>query len=175
VSDALHPLATHHLPPFITAPGQSDFLMNVMIVFAILIVLFIGNLYLHLHALPERLAHGVSQMHFEIVAILALLALFTHNTGFWIAALILAFVRVPDFHTPLERIAQSVAILAGAVRARSDGTPETPPATGDAEKATPAPTAEDAATPAASASHPAVTDTPDSDAPDSDAAPNERA
>ena len=49
---AIHPEATHHLPFFITPPGETDILMNVMIVFLALIVFLFGILYLRLHALP---------------------------------------------------------------------------------------------------------------------------
>lgn len=103
---ALHPLAPHHLPGFITAPGESDVLLNVMIVLLIGAVLVVGNLYLKLHSLPERMAHRTTQ--FQIVAVLGLLALFTHEHIFWIAALLLALVRLPDFTTPLNRIADSL-------------------------------------------------------------------
>src|SRR3954449_4234947 len=41
-------------------------------------VLGVGNLYLHLHTLPERMAHKSQKLQFEIVAVLGLLALFTH-------------------------------------------------------------------------------------------------
>lgn len=107
MSDALHPLAPHHLPPFITPPGETDVLMNVMIVVVIAIILAVGTLYLRLHALPERMAHRGHKVQFEIVAVLALLALFTHNHLFWIAGLLLALVQIPDFSTPLASMAES--------------------------------------------------------------------
>jgi hypothetical protein len=106
MESALHPLAPHHLPGFITAPGESDFLLNLMIVLLIGAVLMVGNLYLQLHSLPERMAHRTTQ--FQVVAVLGLLALFTHQHIFWIAALMLAMVRFPDFTTPLNRIADSL-------------------------------------------------------------------
>jgi hypothetical protein len=114
VSDQLHPLAPHHLPGFITAPGETDVLMVVMGIFLIVAVLAIGNLYLHLHTLPERMAHKSQKLQFEIVAILGLLALFTHVHLFWIAALLLALIDLPDFGTPLRSIASSVEKIAGA-------------------------------------------------------------
>ena len=36
---------------------------------------------------------------------LAILALFTHNNMFWVAALLLSVVRLPEFHSPLKSIA----------------------------------------------------------------------
>ena len=47
----------------------------------------------------------------EIVAILCLISLFTHNHIYWIAGLLLAFVQIPDFSTPLDSIARSLAKL----------------------------------------------------------------
>jgi multisubunit Na+/H+ antiporter MnhF subunit len=110
--DEAHPAAVEHLPAFITAPGHSDVLFIAVIILVLAIVLMIGNLYLRLHALPERLAHGASKIQFQIVAVLALIALFTHNHLFWIAALLLAFVQFPDFSTPVASIARSLEKLA---------------------------------------------------------------
>src|SRR5436190_5120267 len=76
-------------------------------------VLAVGNLYLHLHTLPERMAHRTHKLQFEIVAVLGLLALFTHNHLFWVIGLFLAMVDLPDFITPLRRIAGSVEKMSG--------------------------------------------------------------
>jgi hypothetical protein len=113
MSEALHPLAPHHLPPFITAPGETDLLFNAMVVLILAIVLMIGNLYLKLHSMPERMAHRTNRVQFEIVAVLCLLALFTHNHLFWIAGLLLALVQIPDFSTPIGRMADSLERMSG--------------------------------------------------------------
>ena len=118
----IHPLAPHVLPFFITAPGESDGLMTFAILFMIAAVLSVGLLYLHLHSIPERMMHHkANKAQFEIVAVLALLALFTHINIFWVAALLLAMVTVPDFSTPIQSIAESLARMA-----RREGVP--PPA-----------------------------------------------
>src|SRR5918994_388703 len=109
----LNPAATDHLPFFITAPGQTDGLFNAMIVFLIVVVFSVGILYLRLHALPEHLAHGTSKVQIQIVGVLALLALFTHNHIFWIGALLVALVKFPNFSAPLASMAQSLEKLAG--------------------------------------------------------------
>ena len=88
MTKAIHPEATHHLPFFITPPGETDILMNVMIVFLALIVFLIGILYLRLHALPEHMAHRTEKIQYEIVAVLALISLFTHNHLYWILGLL---------------------------------------------------------------------------------------
>ena len=74
--------------------------MVVMGIFLIVAVLVVGNFYLHLHTLPERMAHKSQKLQFEIVAVLGLLALFTHVHIFWIAGLLLALIDLPDFSTP---------------------------------------------------------------------------
>src|SRR6476660_3813744 len=100
--DQSHPAADDHLPSFIAAPGQTDVLFVITTILLIAAVLGIGVLYLRLHALPEQIAHRTRKVQMEIVAVLALLALFTHNHLFWIAGLILAFVELPDFSTPMR-------------------------------------------------------------------------
>jgi hypothetical protein len=113
MTHAVHPAAPHHLPWFITAPGQTDVLMVVTGIFLLMAVLAVGNIFLHLHTLPERMAHRSQKLQFEIVAVLGLLALFTHQHVFWVAGLLLALVDLPDFTTPLRRIAGSTEKLAG--------------------------------------------------------------
>ena len=113
MSEALHPSAPHDLPGFITAPGDTDILMVVVGIVLIAAVLMVGNLYLRLHALPEQMAHKSQKLQFEIVAVLGLLALFTHIHLFWVAGLLLAMVDLPDFGTPLRSIAGSVKKIAG--------------------------------------------------------------
>src|SRR6185437_15130476 len=109
----INPLAPHHLPPFITAPGEPDVLMMVMAVVLVLAVLGVGVLFLRLHTLPERIAHRSHKLQFEIVAVLGLLALFTHIHLFWVAGLLLALIDFPDFGGLLSRIAGSVEKIAG--------------------------------------------------------------
>ena len=111
--EQLNPAATHHLPAFITAPGETDVLMVVMAVILALSVFGFGIFFLRLHTLPERLAHKGQKIQFEIVAILGLLALFTHMHIFWVAGLLLAFIDIPDFGGFLGRIAGSVERMAG--------------------------------------------------------------
>lgn len=120
----LNPAAPHHLPVFITAPGQTDILMVVMAVVLLLAVLAIGLLFLRLHTLPERIAHRSHKLQFEIVAVLGLLALFTHQHIFWVAGLLLALIDIPDFGNPLRRIAGSVEKMAGLKP--GEGAVETP-------------------------------------------------
>src|SRR5262249_36917137 len=53
------------------------------------------------HKLPERIAHKGKKIQFELVAVLALISLFTQNHIFRIAGLLLAFIPFPDFSPPL--------------------------------------------------------------------------
>ncbi|MEO1091649.1 MAG: hypothetical protein AAFX81_13520 [Pseudomonadota bacterium] len=108
MESGVHELAPDHLPGFITAPGATDVLLVCVVVFLVVFTLVIGNLYLRLHALPERMAHRAHSNQFLLIGILGLLALFTHNNLFWVAALLLAAVQLPDFMTPLNSIARSL-------------------------------------------------------------------
>src|SRR5246127_514213 len=112
-SAGAHPVATEHLPSFITAPGETDVLMVVMAIILILSVVGFGVFFLRLHTLPERIAHRGHKLQFEIVAVLGLIALFTHMHIFWVIGLMLALVDLPDFGTPLNRIAGSTEKMAG--------------------------------------------------------------
>jgi len=105
MTSATHPVAPHHLPAFITAPGETDVLMVTMAVILLVSVLGFGILFLTLHTLPERIAHKSHKLQFEIVAVLGLLALFTHMHIFWVAGLLLALIDFPDFGGWLGRIA----------------------------------------------------------------------
>src|ERR1700740_1732969 len=113
MADSIHPAASHHLPSFITAPGETDVLMVAMIIILIVAVVGFGVLFLRLHTLPERIAHRGHKLQFEIVAVLGLIALFTHMHIFWVIGLMLALVDLPDFGTPLNRIAGSTEKMAG--------------------------------------------------------------
>ena len=88
-------------------------------IFLLVAILGFGNLYLHLHTLPERMAHRGHKLQFEIVAVLGLLALFTHIHLFWVIGLLLAMIDLPDFGTPLRRIAGSVEKMAGVAPGRT--------------------------------------------------------
>lgn len=121
-----HPAAVEHLPFFITAPGETDILFNGVVIFLLAVVFVIGNLYFQLHALPERMAHRTNRVQMEVVAVLCLIALFTHNHLYWIAALLLALVRLPDFSTPMASIAESLEKLAEKRDIRRDEPPMVP-------------------------------------------------
>jgi hypothetical protein len=120
-----HPDAPHHLPWFITSPGETDVLMVSMAIFLIIAVLVVGSLFFRLHSLPERMAHKGKKLQFEIVAVLCLLALFTHIHLFWVAALLLALIDIPDFGGSLSRMAGSLEKIADRAPDRRGGeTPE---------------------------------------------------
>ena len=107
----IHPLAPHSLPPFIGAADGSDPLFSAIIFIVILAVLGVGVFYLKLHAIPEQLAHKHGNTQSQLIMVLALLALFTHNNIFWVAALILALLKLPDFLTPINSISESLKKL----------------------------------------------------------------
>jgi hypothetical protein len=136
VVPAQNPLAIHHLPVFITPPGETDVLLSVVGYVLVAAVFGAGVFFFWLHSLPERLVHNSTKLHFDIVAVLALLSLFTHIHAFWVAALLLALVRIPSFSMPdipgflariteaLERIAESRQNATSGVRDARDRTRE---------------------------------------------------
>src|ERR1700704_622023 len=107
----LNPAAIQHLPSFITAPGETDVLMVVLSVILVLSVMGFGNLFFRLHTMPERMAHRGHKIQFEIVAVLGLLALFTHIHLFWVAGLLLALIDIPDFSGSPPRVAGAAGKL----------------------------------------------------------------
>ena len=145
---AMNPAAPHYLPFFITVPGHSDWLMTVMAVFLLVTILSVGLVYLKIHALPEHMAHRTNKVQLQFVAVLCLIALFTHNHVFWIAGLLLALIELPDFSTPANSMALSLERLSGRDRGPpgdprwndvlSDDPVETPPPPEPAPAAAPA-------------------------------------
>ena len=117
-----NPIATTHVPFFITAPGQTDVLFNVTLVFLVVCVILTGVVFLTIHSLPERMAHKSKKILLDLIALLCLLALLTHEHLFWFAAIVLAFIDIPDFLTPVNRIARSVESMAGQEAADSGPT-----------------------------------------------------
>jgi hypothetical protein len=110
---SLNPAAPQHLPAFIAGPGETDVFMMVMAVVLVIAVMAIGLLFLRLHTLPERIAHKGHKLQFEIVAVLGLLALFTHVHLFWVIGLLLALIDIPNFGGALGRMAGSLEKIAG--------------------------------------------------------------
>lgn len=109
----LNPVASEHLPSFITAPGETDILMVITAVILAVAILTFGLVFFRLHSLPERMAHRSHKLQFEIVAVMCLIALLTHIHAFWVAALLLALIDIPDFGGWLGRITGAVETMAG--------------------------------------------------------------
>ena len=103
------PASSVHLPWFVAGPGQTDVLLIIMGVFLVVFTLLIGVLLLRLHHLPEHIAGKEQKVQYQFVAVLSLLAMFTHQNILWVTALLLALVDLPDFTGLFNRIAQSVA------------------------------------------------------------------
>lgn len=114
LSEQLYPIGPHSLPFYIVAPGETDVLLVGTGLFLTAAVFAVGIFYWYLHSLPERTAHKTQKLQFEIVAVLGLLSLFTHNHLYWIAGLMLALIDIPDFGSPLRSIADSVEKIANS-------------------------------------------------------------
>jgi hypothetical protein len=113
MAESMHPAAPHHLPFFITPRGETDVLMVVLAFILAVSVFGFGVFFFRLHSLPEHIAHKGKKMQAELVAVLCLVSLFTHMHIFWIVALVLAMLELPDFSSPLNRIAGSAEKMAG--------------------------------------------------------------
>src|SRR6476646_6838121 len=109
-----NPAAPEHLPIYIPSADRSDPLLTITALILIAATLVIGVIYFRLHALPEQLGHH--KLQFEVCAVLALISLFTHEHIYWIIALILALVDLPDFSTPLDRIATALEMRPSSSR-----------------------------------------------------------
>ncbi len=123
----VHAAATDHIPWFVTGPHQADGLMSGAAVFLLFMLFAAGTLYLRLHSLPEHMAHKSNKVQLQIVGVLGLIALFTHNHIFWIAALLLALIDLPDFGGPLRSIARALNRIAPPER-EPEPLDEPPPA-----------------------------------------------
>jgi len=127
----IHPLAPDHIPSYVVQADGSDYLFTFMVVFTIGMILIVGVAYFALHSVPEKMAHKSNHPQFQLVGILALLALFTHNGLFWVAAILIAGFQIPDLAAPLRTIADAIRSLAPR---QPDETHQEPEASNDPEK-----------------------------------------
>lgn len=108
-----HPLPAHtELPWFVTPPGNTNVLLVAAGVFLVIFVLLFGVLMLRLHHLPEHIAQKEQKVQYQLVAVLGLIAMFTHENLFWIAGLLLAMIDIPNFSGLFGQIARSVERIA---------------------------------------------------------------
>lgn len=134
-----HSLAPHHIPGFLPGPDGSDPLFTTVVIVLLIVLLVAGTLYFKLHSLPEHYGEKHNSTQLQLISILAVLALFTHNNAFWILALLIAAIKIPDFLTPLKTIASSLAKLtedAKVTEPNSDLDEATPPAQSAVEAVT---------------------------------------
>ena len=101
-----------NLPFYITGPGESDILFAAVTISLIAIVVGFGALYFTIQAIPDRIVKGTSKSQMQLVGLLGLISLFTMNNLYWIAAILLAAIRIPNIMTPLTDIARSLHSLA---------------------------------------------------------------
>ena len=87
VNPARNPAAGDHIPWFLPGPDGSDGLLIASAVIVAVVVLLIGVLFFTLHSLPERMGHKKFQF---------------------------ALIDIPDFTTPLRRIASAVETISGS-------------------------------------------------------------
>lgn len=137
--------AASQMPSFMTAPGETDVLFVLVGISLLVAVFLLGVFYFKLHALPERMAHANNRIQYQLVAVLALIALLTHNNLFWIAALLLATIQLPDLMGKLSSMAASLERMAAA----GDPAAAAPPPAGPEPAPEPAPDPQPGAAPPA--------------------------
>ncbi|MFV0298392.1 MAG: hypothetical protein ACK5JT_20010 [Hyphomicrobiaceae bacterium] len=100
-------------------------------IFLVASILAIGVVFWWLHSLPERMVHN--RLQYEIVAVLVLISLVTNEHIFWIAALLLAYMSIPEFKiskivAPFYRMANSLSVITKATQTTTVATPAEPAA-----------------------------------------------
>ena len=108
MSESTAKVVLDNLPFYITGPGESDILFTVVTISLIAIVVGFGALYFTIQAIPDRIVKGTSKSQMQLVGLLGLISLFTMNNLYWIAAILLAAIRIPNLMTPLTDIARSL-------------------------------------------------------------------
>jgi len=129
----IHPIAPHHLPGFLPGPDGSDPLFTAVVIVLLIVVMVAGVIYFKLHSIPEQMGEKANSTQLQLISILAILALFTHNNAFWILALLIAAIRIPDYLTPLQTIASSLKKLASDGKATEPKEPSPEPDSGNIE------------------------------------------
>ena len=107
MNESLGLVAREHLPFYITGPGETDILFGIVTVSLVAILIGFGALYFTIQAIPDRMVEGAGKAQMQVVGLLGLISLFTMNNAYWIAAILLAAVRIPDIVTPLQEIARA--------------------------------------------------------------------
>ena len=124
MNETVQMVAYENLPFYITAPGETDVLFGAVSIALVAVVIGFGALYFTIQSIPDRMVEGAGKAQMQVVGLLGLISLFTMNNLYWIAAILLAAIRLPDLLTPLSDIA-------AALRARPTA------ATGSAPTVTP--------------------------------------
>lgn len=110
----MHPMAPAHLPSFAPGMDGSDGMLFNTGVFLVIAISCIGILIFMIHAIPEKVAHRSRKAQMEIVSVLCLLSLLSHNHIFWVIGLFLAFVDFPKLGEPFSRIALALERIGDA-------------------------------------------------------------
>ena len=141
MNEALPKVVYEDLPFYITAPGETDVLFGAVSIVLVAVVIGFGALYFTIQSIPDRMVEGAGKAQMQVVGLLGLISLFTMNNLYWIAAILLAAIRIPDLLTPLKDIAaamraKSAAAAGGAPMVASEAasaeSPEEKPEASDA-------------------------------------------
>ena len=115
-SEAIISASQDYLPWYVTGPGGTDVLFGLVALALVLIVIGFGALYFTIQSIPDRLVKGTSKTQMQIVGLLGLVSLFTMNNLYWVAALLLAAVRLPDLVSLFKSQARSQKRMSSSLR-----------------------------------------------------------
>ena len=160
MSTLSHPAAPQHLPFYLPGSDGSDPVMVGTGILLVVAVLAFGLLFLRIHMLPDHIAHRGQKMQLEVAGVLGLISMVTGIHAFWVAALLLALLDIPDFAGPMRRIAGSAERVAGLPPGTGDMSNDRPPAHDTMDERTRAPEAAHGPSSAASSTASAPQDTP---------------
>lgn len=138
MNTTMNSAAPSHLPFWLPGPDGSDPVLAGTGIALAAAVLAFGLLMLRIHMLPDHIADRGHKVQLEIVAVLGLLSMVSGIHGFWVAALLLALIDIPDFTGPLRRIAGSTERIAWLGPGAGDASADLPPTRNAADRYHPA-------------------------------------
>ena len=94
---SMHPAAPDHLPGFIVAPGEVDVLFVAVTILLTIAIVIIGTVYCKRFGINNFINRRSYVIQAEVLATLVLIMILTQNKYFGFAALLLAFIPIPDF------------------------------------------------------------------------------
>ena len=116
-----------YLPFYITSPVETDVLLGAVAFTLVAVLIGFGALYFTIQNIPDRLVEGTSKAQMQIVGLLGLISLFSMNNLYWVIALLVAAVRIPDVVTMFKSQARSQKRMSMSLKTMEPEAAEPPP------------------------------------------------